>query len=208
MEALPVGFGLGFLVALQLGPMSLLLIRCTLRGGWRIGAAIGAGIALVDALYAAAGVAGAAPLVSIDPIRLLGGLLGAAVLVGLGARALVSAFRVRAGAEIAADVAHPRRAFFTGLAGTASNPLTIASWAAIFAAASAAGAADTAQGALLLVAGVALGSLTWVLALATAVAAGRRIAGPRTIRAADTLAGVGMIGFGAALAAGAVRDPN
>src|SRR5947199_148260 len=40
--------------------MSLFLIRSTLRGGWAVGLAIGAGIALVDALYAAASAAGAA----------------------------------------------------------------------------------------------------------------------------------------------------
>ena len=33
--------------------MSLFLIRSTLRGGWKVGLAIGAGIAVVDAVYAA-----------------------------------------------------------------------------------------------------------------------------------------------------------
>jgi threonine/homoserine/homoserine lactone efflux protein len=61
MEAAIVGFGLGFAVALQLGPMSLFLIRSTLRAGWRVGLAAGTGIAVVDALYATCGVAGAAP---------------------------------------------------------------------------------------------------------------------------------------------------
>src|SRR5690349_24613495 len=55
MHALTIGFGLGFLVAMQLGPMSLFLIRSTLRGGWAVGLSIGAGIAVIDALYAAAG---------------------------------------------------------------------------------------------------------------------------------------------------------
>jgi putative LysE/RhtB family amino acid efflux pump len=46
-----LGFALGFFVALQLGPMSLLLIRSTLRGGWIVGAAIGErAVALADAL--------------------------------------------------------------------------------------------------------------------------------------------------------------
>ena len=148
MHSLIVGFGLGFFVALQLGPMSLFLIRSTLRGGWRVGLAIGAGIALVDALYAACGAAGAAPLLSIDAVHVTLGLVGAAVLVALGARTLYSASRVRHGGEVRAEVATPRRAFVTSLAGTASNPATIASWAAIFAAASAAGAADSAPGAV------------------------------------------------------------
>src|SRR2546430_13291282 len=127
--------------------MSLFLVRSTLRGGWAVGLAIGAGIALVDALYAAAGAAGAAPLLAIDPVRLALGLAGAVVLVLLGARTLYSAFRVRHGGEVRAEVATPRRAFLTALAGTASNPATIASWAAIVAAASAAGAAGSHGGA-------------------------------------------------------------
>src|SRR3954452_3691542 len=100
MHALAVGFGLGFFVALQLGPMSLLLIRSTLRAGWAVGLAIGAGIALVDALYAALGAAGAAPLLAVDVVHAGLGLLGAAVLVALGVRTLWSAFRVRHGGEV------------------------------------------------------------------------------------------------------------
>jgi putative LysE/RhtB family amino acid efflux pump len=205
MHALLVGFGLGFLVALQLGPMSLFLIRSTLRRGWAVGLAIGAGIAVVDALYAAAGAAGAAPLLTIGPLRLILGLAGAAVLIALGVRTLYSAFRVRHGLEVPAEVAGPRRAFLTALAATASNPSTIASWAAIVAAASVAGAADSAGGAVALVAGVALGSLAWVTVLATVVAVVRRGAGERAIRTADAIAGVGLLGFGGALAYGSVR---
>jgi putative LysE/RhtB family amino acid efflux pump len=205
VDALVVGFGLGFLVALQLGPMSLFLIRSTLRGGWAVGLAIGAGIAVVDALYAAAGAAGAAPLLTIGPLRLMLGLAGALVLIVLGARTLISAFRVRHGLEVPSEVSDPRRAFLTSLAGTASNPSTIASWAAIFAAASVAGAADSTVSAAVLVAGVALGSLAWVTVLASAVAVARRAAGERALRTADAIAGAGLLGFGGALAYGAVR---
>jgi putative LysE/RhtB family amino acid efflux pump len=197
MHSLLVGFGLGFLVALQLGPMSLFLIRSTLRGGWRVGAAIGAGIAVIDATYAACGSAGAAPLLTVGPLRLILGLVGGVVLLVLGFRTLWSAFRVRSGGEIAAEVASPRRAFVTSLAATASNPATIASWAAIFAAASAAGAAASP---VALVAGVGLGSFAWVTLLATGTAAARRAAGERAMRVVDSIAGVGLIGFGAVLA--------
>ena len=200
MHAFAVGFGLGFFVALQLGPMSLFLMRTTLRSGWLAGLAIGAGIAVVDALYAACGAAGATPFLAFEPVRLALGLVGAAVLIGLGARTLYSAFRVRLGGELDTEVATPRQAFLTSLAGTASNPLTIASWAAIFAAASAAGAAHTAGGAVLLVAGVGIGSLTWVSALASATAVARRAIGRRAVRAADAIAGLGLVGFGTALA--------
>lgn len=206
MHSAVVGLGLGFFVALQLGPMSLFLIRTTLRSGLASGLAVGAGIAAVDGLYAAAGAAGVSPLLGIQPLRLALGVLGAAVLLVLGARTLYSAFRVRLGGETPFEVATPRRAFLTSLAGTASNPLTIASWAAIFAAASTAGAARTTGQAVLLVVGVAVGSLGWVTILAGGVAVARRALGPRAMRVADVLAGLGLVSFGGALLYASAHD--
>jgi putative LysE/RhtB family amino acid efflux pump len=190
-----VGCGLGFFVALQLGPMSLFLIRSTLRSGWPVGLAIGGGIATIDGAYAALGATGAAALLPFDPLRIVLGLAGALVLVVLGVRTFLSAFRVRAGLEVADDVASPGRAFTTSLVATASNPSTIVSWAAIFGAASSA----TGAAAVPLVVGVALGSLTWVTALASVVAVARRAAGPRTVQVADGIAALGLVGFGGAL---------
>ena len=89
MSALLLGFGLGFFVAAQLGPLSLFAIRSTLRSGVAIGLAIGAGVAVIDTLYAAAGAAGAAGLLEIEPLRVAFGLAGAAVLIFLGVRTLV-----------------------------------------------------------------------------------------------------------------------
>ena len=206
MHALVVGFGLGFFVALQLGPMSLFLVRSTLRHGWMVGVAIGGGIAIVDGLYAALGAAGAAPFLTIDPLRLALGLVGAGVLFVLGVRTLWTAFRVRHGGEVEGEVATPRRAFGTALAATASNPLTIASWAALFSAAAAAGAADEAVDAALLVVGVTVGSAVWVTALASGTALVRRSIGSAAVRVADAVAGFGLIAFGGALAYGTLRD--
>src|SRR3954447_18414235 len=129
MRPLLVGFSLGFFVAAQLGPLSLFLIRSTLRGTLKVGLAIGAGIALVDGLYAALGAAGAAPVLAIDAVRTAFGLLGAVVLIVLGVKTFLSACRVRTGLEAADEVASPRKAFLTSVGATASNPLTIASWA-------------------------------------------------------------------------------
>jgi putative LysE/RhtB family amino acid efflux pump len=206
MTSLVVGFGLGFLVAAQLGPISLLAIRSTLRSGIAIGLAIAAGVAIVDTLYAAAGAAGAAGLLAIEPLRVAFGVLGAAVLALLGAKTLWSAFRVRQGGESREEIATPRAAFMTSLAATASNPLTIASWAAVFAAASTAGAAAAGSGAALLLAGVGLGSLTCMSLLAGGVSIARRRVGPRMLRAVDGIAGAGILGFGALLAFRTLRD--
>jgi putative LysE/RhtB family amino acid efflux pump len=179
--------------------MSLFLIRTTLRAGFIAGVAVGAGIAVVDGLYAAAGAAGVAPLLNIPPLRLALGLVGAAVLIALGLRTVHTAVRVRLGAETPSEVETPRRAFLTSMAGTASNPLTIASWAAVFAAASTAGAARTTGAAVLLIAGVATGSLTCVSMLALGVALARRALGQRVVLAANFLAGLGMVAFGSKL---------
>ena len=206
MHSAVVGLGLGFFVALQLGPMSLFLIRTTLRSGLASGLAVGAGIAVVDGLYAAAGAAGVSPLLGIEPLRLALGVVGATVLLVLGVRTLYSAFRVRLGGETPSEVATPRRAFLTSLAGTASNPLTIASWAAIFAAASTAGAARTTGQAVMLVVGVAIGSFCWVSILAGGVAVARRALGERAMRVADVLAGLGLVSFGGALLYASAHD--
>ncbi len=206
MRAASIGFGLGFFVALQLGPMSLFLIRSTLRSGWKVGLAIGAGIACIDGLYAAAGAGGATPLLSIQPVRLTLGLIGAAVLIWLGARTLYSAVRVRVGSETSFETSTPWRAVLTALGSTASNPSTIVSWGAIFAAASTAGLVHTTNAAVLLVAGVAVGSLTWVSILATGVALARRSMSARAVRVTDGVAGVGLVGFGGALAYTTIHD--
>jgi putative LysE/RhtB family amino acid efflux pump len=120
------------------------------------------------------------------------------VLVLLGARTLRSAFRIRLGES--SERVSPRRGFLTALSATASNPLTIASWAAIFSAASAAGAAGSVPSAVLLIAGVGLGSLTWDVTLASGTALVGRAAGERLLRVVDPVAGIGLICFGAALA--------
>src|SRR5260370_33646449 len=102
--------------------MSLFLIRTTLRSGLAEGVAVGAGIAAVDGLYAAAGAAGVSPLLGIQPLRLGVGLLGATVLIVVGLRTLYSAFRVRVGAETPAEGATAGRALLTSVAGTAAYP--------------------------------------------------------------------------------------
>ena len=162
LTAFITGLGFGLLVAAQIGPISLLLIRSVVRGGEvAVGFAIGAGAAVVDTGYAALGIAGAGPVLAHSGLRPVLGIVGAAVIAWLGLRTLWSAFRVRAGGEMEAEVRSPRRAFLTSLAATASNPTTIGSWAAIFAAASAAGVARSAGEAGAMLAGVAVGSLAW-----------------------------------------------
>jgi threonine/homoserine/homoserine lactone efflux protein len=209
MSSLVLGFGLGFFVGAQPGPVSLLCIRSVLRGAFASGIAIGAGAALIDLLYAALGLAGAATLLEITELRVAFGVVGAGVLGYIGVRTLWSAFRIRLGGELTEETATRRRAFATAVAATASNPLTIATWAAIFAAAGAAAVGDaaaSASGATLMLGGVALGTLTAFSALSLLVALVRGRFGPRLLATVDAVAGAGLLGFAGLLGWRAVSD--
>jgi putative LysE/RhtB family amino acid efflux pump len=206
MHALALGFGLGFVVAAAVGPISLLCIRTVLRGALGTGVAIGAGAAVIDATYALLGAIGAGRLLQIDALQVVLGLVGAAVLAALGARTLWSAFRVRLGGESLEEVATPRQAFLTSLAATASNPTTILSWAAVFAAASTASAVDGTGETLLLVAGVGCGTLTWFTLLSVGLSAVRARVGDRLLAAVDVGSGLGLLAFSGALGLRAARD--
>jgi putative LysE/RhtB family amino acid efflux pump len=204
--ALAAGLGLGFTVGAQPGPMSLFLVRSTLRGRLAIGVAIGAGIATIDMLYAGVAAAGLAPVLRAGEVRAVLGAIGAVVLIALGVRTLWTSFRVRAGGEFDEEVRTPRRAFVTALGATASNPLTIALWTSGFAAAGAATEARSGLGALALLAGIGIGSLAWFTILTSAVSLGRRWVGPPLLRVVDACAGLGLVGFGGVLGYRAVHD--
>jgi putative LysE/RhtB family amino acid efflux pump len=204
--AVAAGMGAGFLIAAQVGPIWLLCARSSLRHGWRVGAAIGAGAAIIDMTYAALGVAGTARVLTLPGMRVALGLVGATVLMVLGARTLWTARRVRDGGEATDEVETPRRAFRLSLIATASNPSTIASWAALFAAASAASVTTTASSTVTFLLAIGVGSLGWFLILSSGMAIVRRRVGPRALQTADVVAGLGVATFGGVLAVRTLRD--
>jgi len=206
LVALGAGLGLGFTVGAQPGPMSLFLVRSTLRGSLRTGLAIGAGIAVIDVLYAGVAAAGLAPVLGTVVVRVVLGVLGSAVLLALGMRTLWSALRVRAGAEWDEEVRTPWRAFVTSLGATATNPLTIALWTGGFAAAGAAAHVHSGPPAVALLFGIGLGSLAWFTILSSAVSVSRRWLRPPVLRGVDACAGLALTGFGALLAYRAITD--
>jgi threonine/homoserine/homoserine lactone efflux protein len=203
--AFVTGFGLGFFVAAQVGPISLLCVRSVLRGRLATGLGIGLGAAIIDTSYAALGVAGVTQLLRVVQLRLILGLAGAAVLLVIGGRTLWSALRIRTGLEADEETVTPGRALRTALIATASNPLTIVSWAAIFAAASTAHVAHTTPATAALVTAIGIGSFTWFTLLAGAVSIVRRRVGPRGLRLADAVSGLAITGFGALLGWRTVR---
>jgi threonine/homoserine/homoserine lactone efflux protein len=206
MHVVALGFGLGFVVAAAIGPISLLCIRTVLRGALPTGVAIGAGAAVIDAAYALLGALGAGRLLEVGALQVALGLAGGAVIGFLGLRTLWSAFRVRLGGESDEEVASPWRAFLTSLAATASNPSTILSWAAIFAAASSASSVHGTAQTLLLCAGVGCGTLTWFTTLSLGMVAIRAHVGDRLLRLVDVGSGLGLLLFAGILGARAARE--
>jgi threonine/homoserine/homoserine lactone efflux protein len=198
--ALLTGVGIGMLVALQVGPIFLLCARTSARFGLAPGAAIGAGAATVDLGYAVLGALGASVVLQAAPLRVALGITGAVVLVYLGLRTLYDAFRVRLGGESDLEVVTPGAAYRTALLATASNPLTILTWAAVFSGAAVSDIAGDAGKAVAFVLGTALGSLLSHLVLAVAMSAlGSRLS-PTALRVIDVFSGVGLVLFGGLLA--------
>jgi putative LysE/RhtB family amino acid efflux pump len=199
------GLGVGFLVAVQVGPV-MLMIRSIIRGALGTGLAMTAAVTLVDTLYASVGLAGPARLLRGETFSLVLGLVGGAVLVVIGVRTLWLGVRARVGGETDADVSSLHRAFVTALAATALNPLTIALWTLSFPAAVPRGVADSPGRTLLVLVGVAAGALGWYTCLSTGVALVKRRLGPRLVQAIDLGAGAGLVGFGGLLGYRAVHE--
>jgi threonine/homoserine/homoserine lactone efflux protein len=195
IAALFSGVALGFLVAAQVGPIWLLCARTALRRGLLPGLAVGLGAALVDAAYASLGVLGMARLLELAALRAVLGAAGAAVLLFLGGRTLWTAWRPKPGGSLEERSLSPLGALRTSLIATASNPLTIATWAAIFAVTAAAGVGRSRPGVVAFLAGVGGGSMLWFAILSVAMSVlGRRL-GPTALRTADLIAGAGLVGF-------------
>ena len=73
--------------------------------------------------------------------------------------------------------------------------MTILSWAAVFSAASTAGADRPVP----LVVGVGLGSIAWFAVLSAFASLARRRVGARTVRIVDAASGAGILGFAGVL---------
>ncbi len=127
------GFVLGFSIAAVVGPISLLCIRRTLTAGFKVGFVSGLGAATADASYAAIAGFGVSAVASVlvDQrlwLRVVGGLF----LVYLALRTLRAAPAERS-ADLRPSGLRLAGAYSSTLALTLSNPMTILSFAGIFA---------------------------------------------------------------------------
>ena len=164
------GFILGFTIAAAVGPISLLVIRRTLAEGRVVGLASGLGVATADGTYGAVAAFGLSAItrVLVDARPVLG-LVGGLFLLWLA--------WTTARAEPHDPASAPARrgglagAYLSILGLTLTNPMTILSFAALFAGLGVAG--DDPTGAALITIGVLLGSCAWWVVLTTIVSAVR-----------------------------------
>lgn len=185
----------GLSIAAPVGPIGLLCMQRTLAHGLRVGFVSGLGAACADAVYGAIGAFGLAAVtqffIALASPLALGGAL---VLAWMGWR-MLRAVPLAHAAQ--ADVgAHPLRAFISVFMLTLSNPMTILSFVAVFAAIGGTTMPD-ARSAGAMVGGVFTGSALWWLTLAAAVAAVRHRVDARVMQVINRLAGLTLLGLAA-----------
>lgn len=190
------GLLIGLSIAAPVGPIGVLCIRRTLAEGRLAGLATGLGAATADACYGAVAGFGLTVvtrmlLAQAGWIRLIGGLF----LCYLGVKTFTSAPAGRAAAVGGGRTL--AQAYGSALALTLTNPLTILSFAAIFAGLGAGAVASTAEAAALLVLGVLVGSALWWFFLTGVVGLARARVTPPVLRWVNRLSGVVLLVFGA-----------
>lgn len=193
------GFFIGLSVAAPIGPINVLCIQRTLKHGPGAGAATAIGCASADATYAAVSALG---LASISGF-LIGHqtafqLIGAVVLAWLGLKALRWGPARSGGAVTSGAASHVVSAY----ALTITNPLTILIFASLFAGIGA--TLDGADSAGLLIAGVFLGTFTWMSGLIIAASILRARTGQRFIATANKIGAAILLGFAAWLVGSAI----
>jgi threonine/homoserine/homoserine lactone efflux protein len=193
----------GFTVAAAVGPISLLTIRRTLAHGRVYGLASGLGVALADATYAAIAAFGLTVVTSVlVGGRTVLGIVGGIVIVWLAYRTMIS--RPSAPAATGDAVARPGlAAALVSIYGlTMTNPMTILSFTAVFAALGL--AANGALEAATLTLGVFIGSGLWWIVLTTATGWLRSRVTLGGLLWVNRISGAMLLLFGVAAMAGAL----
>jgi len=188
------GLIIGFSIAATVGPMCILCINRTLHKGQLYGLVSGLGIATADAVYGSIAGFGLTVITSFLVsqqmwIHLIGGLF----LVYLGIKTTFTRPPERA---VAAKADGFVGAYVSTFLLTLTNPLTILSFAAIFAGIGVGGASKSYLSATLVVCGVFLGSVTWWCILTSGISLLRKRFTARWLLWINRISGVIILLFG------------
>ena len=202
------GLVIGFTVAMAVGPMSLLTMRRTIAHGRLYGLVSGLGIATADASYGAVAAFGLTAVTAVlVGARTALSVAGGVFLIWLGARTIVDRAVATAAAAAAGSDRPGLPAAWLSIYGlTMTNPMTILSFAAIFAGFGLAG--GSLLEAALLTIGVFVGSSLWWIALTSVVGRLRTRLTPAVLISINRASGVALLVFGVlAIAAAAGVGP-
>ncbi len=198
-----IGLIIGFTIAAPVGPIGVLCIRRTLSEGRLSGFISGLGAASADAVYGCVAGLGltfiSGALIEQQAwLRLIGGLF----LCYLGARTVL--------AKPEHSAALPQKnglcsAYATTFVLTLANPMTILSFAAIFAGLGIAGSVEGYGSAGALVLGVFMGSAIWWSILSAGVGLLRERLDLRGLKWVNWVSGAIIVGFGLAAIAGTAQ---
>jgi threonine/homoserine/homoserine lactone efflux protein len=192
--ALPLrGLIIGFTIAAAVGPISLLVIRRSIAHGQAYGLVSGLGVATADASYAAIAAFGLTALTSVLVSgRGVLGLLGGAIIALIGIRTMRSRPH-----EAGHDAVRPglAGAFGSIFALTMTNPLTILSFAAVFAGVGLVAGASFVDAAILTLA-VWAGSALWWVVLTSIVGRFRARISTGTVVWINRVSGAALVAFG------------
>jgi threonine/homoserine/homoserine lactone efflux protein len=190
------GFLIGLSIAAPVGPIGVLCIRRTLTDGRLVGLVTGLGAASADAVYGSMAAFGLTLVTGFlvaqeNILRIVGGLF----LLYLGIRTFLSH---PSDEPASAERKGLQGAYLSTFFLTLTNPLTILSFAAIFAGLGLATEERGLLAAILLILGVFLGSASWWLFLSGAVSLFRNRFDLRAMTWVNRISGSIIFGFGVA----------
>ena len=188
------GLAIGFSIAAPVGPIGILCVRRTLAHGRVAGLVSGLGAATADAFYGCVAGFGLTVVSNFLLQQQFGfRLIGGGFLCYLGVKTFVAK-------PAETEASTQGNGLLTGYASTflltLTNPMTILSFAAIFAGLGLADTGSNAVSAGWLVAGVFLGSALWWLALSTGTAIFRSRLSQKGLQIINRLAGTIITAFG------------
>jgi len=185
---------IGFSIAAPVGPIGILCIRRTLEGGWKSGFISGFGAATADALYASLAGLGMTFITHILVQEQAWFRIGGAFfLFYLGAKIF---FRDPAGYERPAKSFPLVGDYFITFFLTLTNPVTILSFAAVFAGLGIKGSQGNYLYAGIWILGVFIGSILWWYILSVCANAFRNKITPQNLKIINRISGSFIFSFG------------
>lgn len=198
---------IGFSVAAAVGPISLLCIQRVLRRGWRVGLVSGIGVASADAVYGLIGGLGLTVIINfLTGQQTLLRFVGGAVLILLGIRIFLSKAELKPGEEQTKQISGYLGDFISIFLLTLSNPMTIISFAAIYAGLGGMGLSSDQMNPIVFSLGIFLGSTIWWLLLVGVIHQLRSRFNPGMLDWLNRFSGVVIAGFGFVILGQALID--